>query len=250
MFRKIAIAVTVAGVFLVGANANANLLWIWDSGDGLSAAAEVSQIDIQTIQIVILNTSTALPSWMPVDSSNQILTSISFNLPAGITIVGGSAVLGQGAMTVNFDNVASQLSAGANVSGEWGFGNQGDKNNLARNFISTLQAHTTPFGGPNLDGPAVLGGPQGGLIANPMITPLGGLGAIQGPVIFNIQLSGGVALSDIAVGGIEFGSDAAFVGGGQGEPVPEPATLAMLSIGGMAFVGAKVARRRSARPTA
>jgi hypothetical protein len=126
MFRKIAITLTAVAALLVGASANADLIWNWSSGDGLAATAQVSQIGNRTIQITLENVSMAMPEWMPADTSNQLLTSVSFDLPEGVMIIGGSAMLGIGAATVNFDNIDVQLSAGDDVSGEWGFGNDGD----------------------------------------------------------------------------------------------------------------------------
>lgn len=243
MFRKFAIIITAAAAILAGANSNADLIWTWDNNEGLSAYATVSQADSDTLRIVVENTSTAWPSWMPADSSNQILTSISFELPAGLEIVGGSAILGDGAVTIDFDDVGSQLSAGDDVSGEWGFGNDGGKVNLARNFITAMTNHSTAFGGANLDGPSNLNGPQGGLVANPLLFSLGGLGAIRGPVVFELHINGQFDLLQVTRGNIEFGSDAAFVGPGTVEQVPEPTTATLLALGGVAFAGGWLRRR-------
>lgn len=246
MIRKILIGSAVVFALLSYCPAaQANLIWAWSTGDGFSAQAEVSLVNPHQLQIVVENTSTFWPSAVPVDSANQLLTSVSFDLPVGLYIVGGSAYLGPNARTIGFDELDVQLTEGGNVSAEWGYSNVGYKINLGRNVITAMQSQSTRFtAGGNLDGPNGLNGPQGGLVANPMLTSLGGLGAIEGPVRFNVCLSGNVALADIEPGAIEFGSDAAFA---PPVAVPEPATLALLAAGGATFGGAWIRRKRATR---
>jgi hypothetical protein len=167
----------------------------------------------------------------------QLLTSVSFDLGApgqngaDPLITGGSVVIGPASASVNFDT--GSYAAGSDVSGEYGYGN-GGTTGLYPNFVSSNNAGATSFGGPNLDGPAGLDGPQCGLVANPAIVPLGGLGAIQDEIIATITLSGAIADLGFLSNGVivEFGSDAAFL--------PEPATLGALLVG----LGAMALRRR------
>ena len=154
-------------------------------------------------------------------------------------ITGGSVVTGATSASVNFS--VSNVGANADVSGEFGFGNM-DGTGALTNFVSSNAAQATPFGGANLDGPVNIDGPQGGLVANPILVPIGGLGAIQDEVIATLTLSDPITAQeladDLANNGVrfEFGSDAAFLPG-----IPAPATLPVL-----AGLGALGARRRRA----
>jgi MYXO-CTERM domain-containing protein len=181
---------------------------------------------------------------MGFSNSDQLLTGLSWDFgpagAAGIAITGGSAMTGPNSSTVNFS--IANVGPSGDVSGEWGYGNGGGTGILT-NFVTGNTAGATPFGGANLDGPAGLDGPQGGLVADPILVALGGLGAIQDEIITTITLSGAITeaelLADLLVNGsiIEFGSDAAFVRG----VVPAPGAVALLGLAGL--VG--VRRRRS-----
>lgn len=220
----------------------------FDNGEGLSATATLEQTGDRELKVTLQNTSTALPAELDGDTSNQFLTSISFDLGDDVDIISGSAVLGTGAQTVNFDQIATQLFEGADVSGEWGYSNKGDKINLARNVITAMQSQSTKFGGANLDSTSNLNGPQGGLVSTPPVMDLGGLGGIQGPVVFTVNTNRDFDLGSVnlSTARVEYGSDAAFVGGPStsNTPVPEPATLALLGIGGFALAGAWRHQRR------
>lgn len=194
---------------------------------GLAAEAEFTLLGPTMLEVRLRNTSTGLPGGF--DSSDQILTSISFDL-GGPTITGGAAVIGPNSQSINFST--GSYGPGHDISGEWGFGNAGTTG-LLPNFLSGNQAGTTPFGGPNLDGPANLDGPQGGLVANPLPTSLGGLGAIQDEIIITVSLSQAIAdlsflYTNLPI--IEFGSDAAFL------TAPTPGTLAMLGFPAVAML--------------
>lgn len=131
-------------------------------------------------------------------------------------------------MSCNFDDLvgAPQLAAGDDVSGEWGYGNNAISG-LLRNFASVNQSGTTRMGTVNLDGPAVLDGPQAGLSSSPPIVAIGGLGCVGGSVVIELTLDSALANlnflyeNDVMA---EFGSDAAFI------VVPEPATIMLLGL--------------------
>jgi hypothetical protein len=199
--------------------------------DGLAAEAQFTLVDDTTLEVRLRNTSTGAPAWF--DSSDQILTGISWdfglpgNDPADIAITGGFVVLGPDSYSLGFD--AGDFGPGDDVSGEFGYGNDGTTDMFA-NMLTVNQSHATPFGGDNLDGPPVLGGPQGGLVADPLVLSLGGQGAIQTEVVATLYLSDNLTdlsfLQDNPVR-VEFGSDAAFL------TVPAPGAATLLGLGAM-----------------
>ncbi|MDD4888835.1 MAG: PEP-CTERM sorting domain-containing protein [Phycisphaerae bacterium] len=246
MTRRLLTGITVAAAMLLAtAGANADLIWNLSDGSGLSGRAQLSMPNARELVVQLENTSTSLPPSVESESANQLLTSFSLELGQGVHITGGRAILGTGAWTVNFDHVSQQLTAGADVSAEWGFGNDGHKIELGTNFASAMRSHTTAFATGNLDGPSNLDGPQGGLIADPALVPLGGLGAIHGPLILHLYLDQDVTLSNLSPLGarVEFGSDAHF---NDVQAVPEPVTMSLLGVGGLALVGGAAVRRRRA----
>lgn len=216
---------------------------IFQDPSGLSAEATFTLIGANTLQIVLKNTSTDYPDYFDDGNlnSNILVTSIAFDL-GGIDISSGTVVVGDSSSTVNFDGDLGDLTAGEDVSTEWGFGNEGNTGfGSLVNFVSAMNAHTTPFALPpyNLDGPDGLAGPQGGLISEPLYTDVGtgGLGAILDSVAITLALTDPLADLSFLNNGVivEFGSDAAFV------PVPEPATMLLLVSG---LIGLGAFRRR------
>lgn len=198
---------------------------------GLSAEAEFTLLGPTTLEVRLRNTSTGVP--MGFSNSDQLLTSVAFDL-GGPSILGGAVLTGPTSSSVNFD-VAS-VGPNANVSGEYGFGN-GGTTGLFDNYISANTAGTDPFGGVNLDGPVSLDGPQAGLVADPILVPIGGLGAIQYEIVATLSLSDPLADLGFLANRVtvEFGSDAAFI------TSPEPSAPALVGIAA-AVLGWSVSR--------
>jgi hypothetical protein len=239
-FVRPALAAVLAVLFWAGPAAAGTLFVLTDSS-GLSAEVEFTLIDPTTLEVRARNTSTGVP--VGFSNSDQLLTGISwdfghpgFNGDAMIT--GGTVLTGPSSASVNFD--ITNVGANADVSGEWTYGNM-DGTGLLTNFISASISGpgTTVFGGANLDGPVDPDGPQGGLVADPILVPLGGLGAIQDEIVATLSLDMAVAdLSFLTENGVrvEFGSDAFFI------TVPEPATAGMVALGLLGLLAAP--RRR------
>jgi hypothetical protein len=208
--------------------ASASFVLTYSDPSGLSGEAEFAFLNPTTLQVRLRNTSTGVPGGF--DNSDQILTSVSWTFKGAVSILGGTVFTGPASSSLNFSIL--DVGPNADVSGEWGFGN-GGTTGLGSNFISTNVAGTTPFGGANLDSTANIDGPQGGLVANPALVPLGGLGAIQDEIVATLTLSGAYSeallYADILANGstIEFGSDAAFVN------FPAPAALALFGVAGV-----------------
>lgn len=215
-------------------------LFILSDPSGLSAEVEFTLLNPTTLEVRVQNTSTGAP--MGFDSADQLLTGVSWDTgDLGINlgdpeIVGGSIVIGPTSSSLNFDTGA--YGPGTNVGGEWGYGNMDGSGGLP-NMISGNTAQVTAFGGPNLDGPASIDGPQAGLVASPEVVGLGGLGAIQDEVIATLTIS--EPLSDLQFlydhfVRVEFGSDAAFL------ETPEPTTIVLLGAGALALLRRRVSR--------
>ncbi len=207
----------------------ASILYTYNDPSGLGAEAEFSFVNPTTLQVRLKNTSTGVPGGF--DSADQLLTSVSWTFKGGITITGGTVFTGSSSASLNFSIL--NVGSNADVSGEWGFGN-GGTTGLGLNYLSTNVAGTTPFGGANLDATVNIDGPQAGLVADPALVPLGGLGAIQDEVVATLTLSGAYSevllAADLLANGsnVEFGSDAAFVPG-----VPGPGALAVIGVAGI-----------------
>lgn len=213
--------------------ASAGLVVVFDDGSGLSAEAEFTLLGAgDEIEIRLKNTSTSIP--MGFSNSDQILTGLSwdFNVtgyPDVPEIISGTVIVGPSS-TAYFDT--GTYGPGTDISGEWGFGNMNGTGALV-NFVSGNAAQGTPFGGPNLDGPSNVDGPQGGLVSANGI-PLGGLGAIEDEVIITIQLSAALSseldiFGELGIARVEFGSDAHFID----TVVPAPGAAALLAAGGL-----------------
>ena len=233
------LSVFALSVFAVGA-AHAGAIYSFSDVSGLSGEAEFTVVGAgDELEIRLRNTSTGVPGGF--DESDQLLTGISWDFGdpgfnGDVMITGGSVAIGSASASLNFDN-SPPLGPGADVSGEYGYGNM-DGTGALTNFVSANAAVATPFGGANLDGPVSIDGPQAGLVANPVIVPLAGLGAIQDEILINLTLDGTITqqelVDDLNANGVrfEFGSDAAFF------TVPEP-TTALLLLAGLVAIGVR-----------
>jgi hypothetical protein len=216
-------AVCVFVLIVVAAPTHAGQVFLFVGPSGLRAEVEFTLINPTTLQVRARNISTGVP--VGTSNADQLLTGISWDFgAAGVNvgdpmITGGTAVIGPMSMSVNFDvngpPPPMDFGPGTNVGGEYGFGNM-DGTGLLANILSADSAQVTALGGPNLDGPAELDGPQAGMVANPILVPLGGLGAIQNEVIFVLNINMALAnLNFLTTNGtrVEFGGDAFFVNG-------------------------------------
>lgn len=204
-----------AVLFVGGLAAAQSRTMYFDDASGLSAEAQFTLTGGGSmLEIRFENTSTGVP--MGFDAADQILTGVSFDLGApGVNvgdplILGGSVETGATSASLNFD--ISNVGASADVTGEWGYANSPTTNTYP-NFVSAHGAGATPFGGTNLDGPAGLAGPAGGLIGPSIFVDLGGQSAIQFEIIATISLDAVLTDLDFLDNGarVEYGSDAAFL---------------------------------------
>ena len=217
-------------VALATTAADAQVTFSFVDVSGLSAEAEFWLADGgSTLMVRYRNLSTGVPGGF--SNSDQILSGVSFDfgglgqVAGDAQIIGGSVVIGAASFSVDFDSGA--YGAGADVSGEFGYGNM-DGTGAKENFVSSNTAGSTMFGGANLDGPVSIDGPQAGLISSAFSLPLGGLGAIQDEVVATLLLD--TALTDLNFLSanevrFEFGSDAAFF------DVPTPSAAIVLGAG-------------------
>lgn len=215
--------------------ANGSIIYSLSDGSGLSAEVEFDLPNATTLTVRLKNTSTGVPGGF--DSSDQLLTGVSWDFGhpgfnGDNTITGGSVIIGPTSASLNFST--GSYGPGFDVSGEWGYGNM-DGTGALTNFVSANAAQGTPFGGPNLDGPDNIDGPQGGLVADPVLVALGGLGAVQDEVIATLTLADPYTLVELQDDldnnfvRVEFGSDAHFI------MTPDPATIGIFALGGLAM---------------
>lgn len=201
----------------------------------------------KVLTIVLTNTSTG--SAGPQGADN-LLTGIGFNLPDGLSIVGGSANM-TGSSAIGFS-----FPSGGDVSEEWGFDtpdlDSGALLDLATGTYnaaaSSMESQTTnQFQAGSIASPPNLDGPDFGLLSKALSGAVLGSGVegIQDSLTITLQLSGnfgGDLLSfierhDVA---LTFGSPNA----GRDNVVPEPGSWALVC--GALGAGWFWRRRRSA----
>ena len=211
--------------------------------DGLAARATftLDTSSPSSLTITLKNISTGVP--LGTDSASQLLTALSFDLGGmgGLagdpSITGGSAVIGLGGASVNLPN---PLSAGADISAEWGYGNNGTGLVLPNRITAMRGGNSSGFLGNNLQGPA------GGVLTNPPLVAIGGQSGFSDSVVVTVTLDKPLTDLSFLDNGVraEFGSDYRFAGGSYGgPPIPEPATLSVMVLGSLV---ALLRRRRHA----
>jgi len=233
--RASAGAITVDQVLYQSDIANANLL----SGTVDMTFAS----NTNTLSIILTNTSSDLAG----DGAGILLTGLGFQLPTGVSIASGTAVIAPGSTGVNF-----VAPAGTDVSKEWGYDNSPLNSGVFQSGLfglltyntvvgSMVSITTNQFADGSIDGkPAGLAGPDFGLVSNSETGKLGdGNEAIRNSIIITLVLSGTSLnlLDSINKGnvGLSFGSP---------NPVPEPPLLSLLLVPGLA--GLYLARKRAA----
>ena len=207
---------------------------------GLRVQADFQLVDATHLSVAIRNVSIGVPAGFT--NEDQILTSLSWDFgvlgfdPSDPAITSATVTVGATSQTLNFSG--GDLGPGADVGAEFGYANNGIGGVLP-NVISTLGGGVTKIASGNLDGPLLLGGPQAGMVANPPVVPLAGVGAIQNEIVavftLNQELNNLQVLNDHQVRA-EFGDGRAFI------TAPEPATLA-----GWAALALIVRRSRNIR---
>jgi hypothetical protein len=214
------------------ASTHASLILNFTGPSGLSAVAEFTLLDPTTVMLRLQNTSTGYP--IGFTAADQLLTGISWDAGAvGVNagdpnIVGGTIVTGPTSFSLNFS--VMDVGPGENIGGEWGYGNNNGSGLLANYISGNTTGGITPFGGPNLDGPVGLNGPQAGLMSAAFSLPLGGIGAIQDELIATFTLSQAItSLNELLSNGarVEFGSSAYFI------DIPAPSAIALFLLWGL-----------------
>ncbi len=225
------------GLLTVAASADFTIDYVADAGgnnpngpSGLSAAATFS-ITGNQLTILLQNTSTGAPAGA--EASDSLLTSIAFSFGGGVSIVSGdSAIIAAGSTGLG---AWSDRSAGDSVAEQWAW-----TNNAGGDFLAAFDqviSTSSGFGDGDyfdFNGAAnpSLGGPFGGIAANPLTVPLpADQAAVSDAILFSLTLSESIseaALFTVAENGaVEFGSDFQYM------TVPAPAAVALLALAGV-----------------
>jgi hypothetical protein len=232
--------------------------------DTLSASAS---FDIVGSQLIITLLNTAPDDTTGQMAPNQGLTGLFFDLPDSITLSPVSALITSGQIIqgnlcdvsppANGDNAANCTAAQHNVGGEFAYSTGGLPSGADRGIASSgyanFGASAPVFGGPNLDNPVAPAGINFALISQTetAFNPNGGLAGvplIQGAVTFTLNISGGtISNGDISHVLFQYGTglDEPRLTGTPvlpgPHPTPEPGSLALLGIAGLAL---RLAARR------
>jgi len=202
--------------------------------DLLAGTVDMS-LSSNDLTILLTNTS---PGQASAVASQNLLTGIGFSLPDGMWILSG--IVGMDDSTaINFTKPGDGV-----VSGEWGWDDQGLDAGPFQNVsddgvaystvntvVSAMEASTTvKFSSVPLENPAVLDGPEFGLLTDSVAdTVAGGNNAIQDHVIITLSLGGSLAANLINF--IDSGDVVLSFGSPDTSTVPEPATMLLLGAG-------------------
>lgn len=233
----------VGVALLCGASAQAlslNIDVVLADVAGQTASADISFVDNTHIQIIFRNTTGAGgPA-----GANGLLTGIAFNLPSGNNITAGNVKVNTGS-TIRGGSLNGS-GAGTSLQGEWGYSNakSGHFNGLSVDTqVSAMEADTTTAFGASIDNPAVLDGPEYGLMRTG--GDRGGLTAIENSVVITLTLAnsvgGGAQAAYLA--SIDAGTVAVTFGSPSGGTTTVPDGGATVMLLGAAFAAVGFGRR-------
>ncbi len=255
--RRFAAGAVAAGAILSGAFSAAHAAPIlYDAGNGLTATADF-QIGGDVLTIVLTNTSTN-PFGGQDGDSNMVLSSLNFDLPTGVNILGGNVVLGAGSNVVQSQggDASWAIYAGSvDLNEQYGFSNTGVGNSGTGVYLNATSALTSHNNGGNRvtafsGGSIASNGLNYGLVADGSADIGNDRLFVQDTVMLTLLLS--AAVNDLAFldagSYVEFGSDFLFTRGTVVPPppppaVPEPSSLLLLGSGG-AYLATKLRQRR------
>jgi hypothetical protein len=219
----------------------------YDAGNGLTASADF-RVSGRSLRVLLTNTSVA-PFGGQDGTANMVLRSISFNLPAGVTILGGSVALGPGSsvVTSTSGNTWLRLAGLIDLDQQFGFSNAGPSTTARGTTVGVTSAvtsyrngdrHVVAFGGGTLAG----NGLEWGLVPKGSLDLDGTKMFVQNSVLVTLRLSAPVADTSFLTSRsyVEFGSDYAHVPAGG--MIPEPALLALVDT--CMMLGARLQKRR------
>ena len=241
--------VTAALTVGLAASSQASVI-VYDSGTGLSASADFN-VSGSTLTILLTNTSTA-PFGGQDGSANMVLSSLSFDLPTGVNITGGTVALGSGSNIVMSTNTTAwAIQSPTNFNSQYGYSNVGVGNTGGGSLVNATNSVTSHSnGGSNVitftGATGLPGGLDWGLVPNGSSDIGNNTFFIQNSVLLTLTLSAPLAdLSFLANGSyVEFGSDYLYIPNTPGTPVPEPASLLLVGSGALALAARARRRRR------